>query len=205
MLITEKKRIRGSLYRLTLEAEEPLTIDIDAATMDESGYGVHSDITPVALENLMALSRRNRARSRALYYLSGRDYAAKELERKLYRTAEKETAAAVVERLCEVGLVNDAAYAMRLARSLSETRLYPRRRVLQTLREKGIGREDAQTAVDALETDDAELALALIRKKYYNKMYDAESREKVAAALVRYGFGYDAVRRAMQQMCDDEI
>lgn len=204
MKIIEAKRIRGQQYVLTLDGEETLEVTVDAATFDDSWYHVNGYIEPEQLNELLAVSRRNRARSRALYYLSGRDYAAKELERKLYRCADKETSAAVVERLTEVGLINDAAYAVRLAQNLMQYKQYPRRRILQALQEKGISREDAAAAVEALDADDFQQALALIQKKYYNKIHDKEGCEKTAAALARYGFSYDVVRRAIQATCEQD-
>ncbi len=198
MRIAERKKIRGQQYRIHLEGDEPQTVTVDAATWDQSGYRVGGHIDSQELESLLALSQKNRARSRALYYLSGRDYAARELERKLSRSADKQTAAAVVERLTEVGLVNDREYARRLARDLQQYRHFPRRRILQELYARGVGREDAEDAVNELEDDDLEQALALIRKKYYNRLSDRAARDKTAAALARYGFDYDTVRRAMQ-------
>jgi len=197
MKIVDKKRIRGSQYVLTFDTGEA-EVTVDAATFDSSYYFVGREISDEELEALLALSRRNRTRSRALYYLSGRDYAAKELKRKLSRSSDKETADEVVDRLAEVGLVDDSAYAERLARSFANYRLYPRRRIMGALREKGISREDAETALEKLDTDDLQIALALIRKKYYNKTRDETGREKVAAALARSGFGFDTVRRAME-------
>ncbi len=198
MKITEAKRVRGQQYILTFDGDAVTQITVDASTFEDSPYRVNGEMSEEQLEALLACSRYNRARSRALYYLSARDYAAKELERKLYRCADKETAAAVVQRLTEVGLINDAAYAERLAVSLVRYKRYPHRRVLQTLLQKGISREDAQAAVDALESDDFQQALALIRKKYYNKVQTPEGRQKTVAALARYGFPYDAVRRAIE-------
>ncbi len=203
MKIIEAKRIRGQQYVLTLEGDEEVEVMVDAATFDDSWYHVGGYIASEQLNELLALSRRNRARSRALYYLSGRDYAAKELERKLYRCADRETAAAVVDRLSEVGLINDGAYAKRLAQNLMQYKQYPRRRVFQALQEKGISRADAEAALEELEPDDFQQALALIRKKYYNRIHDKESREKVAAALARYGFSYDTVRRALNAASED--
>ncbi len=196
MKITDKKRVRGQQYVLSFDTEA-LEVTVDAATFDHSCYFVGGEIAKDELEALLALSRRNRTRSRALYYLSGRDYAAKELERKLSRSSDTETAKAVVERLEEVGLVDDSAYAERLARSFANYRLYPRRRILAALREKGISREDAEAAIEKLDIDDSEVALALLRKKYYNKMRSEADREKTAAALVRAGFGFQTVRQAM--------
>ncbi len=198
MKITDKKKIRSAQYVLSFDTDDGFTVTVDAATFDESYYFVGREITEQELEDLLALSRKNRTRSRALYYLSGRDYAKKELERKLCRSSDKETAAAVVERLEEVGLVDDGAYAERMARSYANYRLYPRRRILSALREKGVSREDAEHALEQLETDDLQVALALLRKKYYNKLQTVEDRQKVAAALARSGFGFDTVKKAIE-------
>lgn len=203
MKITAAKRIRGQQYELTLgDGDE--TIEIDRATFDHSGLRIGSDIDGAQLETLLQTATYNRVRSRALYYLTDRDYAAGELVTKLCRMTDRETATVVVERLCEVGLVNDRAYAARQAQNMAEYRLYPRRRILQELRAKGIDRDIAEEAVAALETEDFELALALLRKKYYNKLSDDAARARTAAALARYGFGYDTVRRAMEAATEEE-
>ncbi len=204
MKIIEKKKIRGAQYVLSFDTDEDFTVTVDAATFDESYYYVGREISADELNALLALSRKNRTRSRALYYLSGRDYAKKELERKLSRCADRETAAQVVDRLEQVGLVNDSAYAERMARSLANYRLYPRRRIVSALREKGVSREDAENAVEQLETDDLQVALALLRKKYYNKLQEKTDREKVAAALVRSGFGFDTVKKAIEIVAMEE-
>lgn len=198
MRITAAKKVRGQQYILTLDGDEETQVMVDASTFDHSGYRVDGWIDEQGLLELMELSKRNRTRSRALYYLSGRDYSKKELERKLYRVADKEMAAGVVDRLEEVGLLNDEAYAERLALSLSQYRLYPKRRIFSELMAKGVSREDASLAVEQLETEDLEQALALIRKKYYNKLNDEMGRQKTAAALTRFGFGFDTVRRALE-------
>lgn len=203
MKITAAKRIRGQQYALTLgDGDE--TIEIDRATFDHSGLRIGSDIDGAQLEALLQTATYNRVRSRALYYLTDRDYAAGELVTKLCRMTDRETATAVVERLCEVGLVNDRAYAERQAQNMAEYRLYPRRRILQELRAKGIDRDIAEEAVAALETEDFELALALLRKKYYNKLSDDAARARTAAALARYGFGYGTVRRAVEAATEEE-
>lgn len=205
MKIVEVARVRGQQYTLTLLGEEEFEVTVDAATFDDSWYYVNGEISPEQLEALLEQSRYNRARSRALYYLSDRDYGAKELERKLYRCADKETAAKVVARLTEVGLVNDGEYAKRQAHSLLTYKQYPKRRILQALQQKGISRTDAENALEELEPDDFQQALALIRKKYYNRVHDKVGREKTAAALARYGFSYDAVRRAINAVTEEQI
>lgn len=204
MKIIEVSRRRRQLYLLTFEGEEP--IEVDVRTFDESPYTEGGDITEEQLNGLLAASQYNRARERALYLLGLRDYACKELEQKLYAEAPPETAAAVVERLRQVGLLDDERYAARLARSLSEGKHYPRRRIEQELRHRGVSPLLAQAAVEELEGEDYEQALALLQKKYYNKLNDPDSRRRVVAALARRGFSYGAIRRAMDEMGapDDE-
>ena len=204
MKIIEITRLRRSLYRLDFEESEP--IEVDVRTFDESGFRQGSDLAEEQLNALLATSQYNRARERALYLLGLRDYACKELEQKLLTEASPEIAAAVVERLREVGLLDDERYALRLARSLSEQKHYPRRRIEQELRHRGISSVLIQAAVAELGGEDYEQALALLQKKYYNKLNDPESRRRVVAALARRGFSYGAIRRAMDEMGapDDE-
>lgn len=50
-----------------------------------------------------------------------------------------------------------------------------------------------------LDPDDVEQALELLRKKRYNELSDPDTCRRAAAALTRAGFGWDAVRRAMDR------
>ena len=113
-----------------------------------------------------------------------------------------------MERLERAGLLNDGAYARRLARDMVERRHFSRRRTLQELTARGLDRETAEEAVEELEPDDAEQALELLRKKRYNELSDPDTRRRAASALARAGFGWDAVRCAMErrreELAEDE-
>lgn len=196
MRITEAARRRRSLYLLSLDSGE--TVEMDVRTFDDSPYGVGGEISPEQLAALLALSRYNRAYDRALYLLGLRDYACREMEKKLLTEVDPDTAARVVERLQELGLLDDERYAENAAHSMSRYKQYPRRRVEQELRRRGVEPETARTAAEGLDTEDLQLALALIRKKYYNKLNSLEERQRVAAALGRRGFSYGVIRRAME-------
>lgn len=195
MIITEARRRRRSLYLLVLDRQEGPTVDV--RTFDESAYRVGGSITQAQLTALLETSEYNRARDRALYLLGLRDYACKELTNKLLTEARPDIAERVVARLAEVGLLDDERYAQRLAQSLSRSKQYPKRRVAQELQRRGVDRDTAAFAAEEIECEDFEQALALIEKKYYNKMTDRDSRQKVMAALTRRGFSYEAIRRAM--------
>ncbi len=196
MTITELRPRRRSLYRLWLDGEEGP--EVDRRTFDESPYGVGGVITQAQLEALLESSQYNRTRDRALYLLGLRDYACGELEKKLALDAPPAVAAAVVARLQELGLLDDEQYAARTATSLQRYKQYPKGRVEQELRRRGVDPAVARAAAEDLPGEDFEQALALIRKKYYNKLDDEDSRRRVVAALARRGFSYGAVRRAME-------
>lgn len=202
MIITEAQRLRRHLYRLVLDGQEgageQTEVEVDVGTFDTSSYRVGGEITPAQLTALLVRSQYDRAHDKALYLLGTRDYACRELEKKLAAEAPPEVAAAVVARLREVGLLDDENYARRAANSLSEYRGYSRRRVEQELLRRGVSRETAQEAAAGVEREDFQQALALIEKRYYNRMNDRDDRQKVIAALARRGFTYGAIRQAME-------
>lgn len=195
MVITALQKKRGRLYRLFLDGEEAATIDMQ--TMDESPYRVGSVLSDEELEELIRVSYRRRTREKAMYLLSMRDHSRAELEKKLRRDGDVQAATEAVDQMEAYGWINDAAYAHRLARDLGERKLYPPRRILQELQIKGIARDVAEEAVEAAGLDEGEQALALLRKKYYNRLVTSDQRQRTIAALARYGFSYEAIRTAL--------
>ena len=71
-----------------------------------------------------------------MFLLSKRDFSRRELEQKLcrekgrYVAGKKEVAAQTAAYMEELGYVNDAHYAERLAERYCKERLYPKRRIL---------------------------------------------------------------------------
>lgn len=200
MKITEAAVRRRRLYLLRLEDGRKLSVD--RQTFDESPYRVGGEITEQQLDTLLSDSQYNRARERALYLLGLRDYGCRELQQKLLTEATPEIAAAVVERLRQVGLLDDSRFAARLARHLNEYKQYPRRRIRQELLRRGVDAATVDQALENLEGEDFQQALALIEKKYYNKINNPEDRQRTIAALARRGFTYAAIRRALEEYGD---
>ncbi|MBR2338564.1 MAG: regulatory protein RecX [Clostridia bacterium] len=183
---------------------------VDKRTWEESPYGVGSSLSVEQLEDLYQRSERDRAREKAVFLLSRRDYSRHELEQKLCREGgrfqadRREYAAEAAARMEELGYVNDEAYAQRLARQYQCERLYPRRRAVEKLCEKGVDRATAQQAVAQLDCEDAQLALEFLHKKRYNIPQSDEEAQKLMAALSRYGFAYEDIRRAIYAWQEEE-
>ena len=119
----------------------------------ESPYKVGSSLSDEQLERLVEESRRRRSREKALYLLSLRDYSRSELEKKLRRDFDENTARETAGRIEELGLINDTSFARNRAKDLMKRKLYPSRRIFQELLALGVDRETAQEAVDGLDCD----------------------------------------------------
>ena len=205
MIITAVKPARQSRVTLVFDNGEEMLID--KGLWEESPFGVGSSLSRLQVEELLESSQKRRARNKAIYLLSKRDYSRKELEQRLCREggryvadnreAAKEAAAAMEE----YGYVNDQHYAERLARRFCLEKCYPRRRAEQALCEKGIARDLAAEAVSLIEQEDWQLALEFLHKKRYTVGKDTD---RAAAAMVRYGFSHDAVRRALAAFSEEE-
>jgi regulatory protein len=203
MIITAIRPAKG--HRVTLIFSDGTDVSIDKTTWEESPYGVGSSLSCQEAEALCADSERRRAESKAVFLLSKRDLSRRELEQKLcrekgrYRPESREAAAAAAEKMEELGYVDDEAYAHRLAERMAKEKLYPARRITEELIRKGIGKELAKEAAECLGLDETEMALAFLAKKRYTVPQNAKDAQRIAAALARFGYGSDVVRRAMRQ------
>jgi regulatory protein len=100
---------------------------------------------------------------------------------------------ALVVKAARLGFVDDAAFALSKARSLT-ARGYGERRVGQALHAAGIGEQDGEAARDHARDDAVEAALHFARRRRIGPFAVSpptpEAREKALAAMVRAGHGF---------------
>ena len=114
-----------------------------------------------------------------------------------------ETVEQVVQRLRELGLLDDLDYGRRLAADLLNLRGYSLGRVRQTLYQRRLDKETIDQVMGELsEIDQIAPIVALVNKKYLQKLREPRGREKVAAALQRRGYRYDEIREALSQVTE---
>ena len=109
---------------------------------------------------------------------------------------------AVLARLTENGLIDDARYAQRMAelQASKPVGLYAFRR---KLRAKGISDDDAEDALAAFDDDQQRAAARQAAEKLlkkYEVLPDREARAKLSQALARRGFGWDAIESAVEAL-----
>lgn len=139
-----------------------------------------------------------------LRLLTGAPRSRHQLEQALARRdVPEDVAQRVLDRFTEVGLVDDAQYAEILVRSQRETRGLARRGLAMELRRRGIGDDDAQAALSAVEPEDEETtARALLARRWRAGAGLApEVRARRAMAmLARKGYSGSLAGRLVREM-----
>ena len=199
--ITDITETRRGRYALFLDGE--FAFSLDAETFADAHLHIDDALETWQAEDLRAKSDTRRALDKAMELLALRDHAAGELYQKLCRKFDPHSAAAAVAKAGELGLLNDENFARRRAAELLRKRK-SRREILQDLAAKGVDRDTAADAVEALfaaadgDAPDPELenACALLTRQYAAKLA-AGKRDQVAAALTRRGFSHAVIRAAL--------
>ena len=111
---------------------------------------------------------------------------------------------AIVARLTENGLIDDARYASRMAelQSGKAVGVYAFKR---KLRAKGISDDDAEEALSAFDDAQQQAAALEAAKKLFRRYADLPEREargKLSQALARRGFAWDAIESAVDALLD---
>ena len=123
------------------------------------------------------------------------------------KEVDPRVAAEVLDRLEAAGVIDDAAYAARLARTRFAEKGAARRAIAEELRRKGLGEQDVATALGQIDSDDEDsAALALARKKLSaTRHLPWEVRRRRAAALLgRKGYSREATVRALEAAFAEE-
>lgn len=200
MKLTAIEPRRHRLVQLYLDGEA--AVKLDAATAQEARLRVGMELDDEELHELLQKSDAARAKEKALYLLEHRPHAKRELERKLSRTVGEEAAQAAADRMEELGLVDDADYAARLAQELAR-KGYAFSRTVQELVRRGVDRELAQEAAREASPDPEEAIRRLIQRKYERRLGDEKGRRQTAAALQRLGYRWEEIRSALREFDGD--
>ena len=201
MIITEIKKDKKHLMLIAFQSGEEILLDTDTCTENCLVKGMELDEEMVA--ELRFDSEYKRAKSRALWYLDRMDYTEKNLYTKLLRAGfDKKASAKVLARLCELGVVDDRRFAERFAERCIESNI-SKREAMHKMLEKGVPYDLAKEILSEVESDEDAQIKALIEKKYYYKLSREGGAQKVYAALVRKGFSYSAVSKALKEYVND--
>ena len=201
MKVTNVSRYKGTTYEVEIDESRKLYLHIDIITDFSVRTGM--ELERDELRKIVYASNYRRAYQRALYLLDYRDYSVKEMTDKLVATYKNEAlCSAVLKKLKENGFIDDERYAERMARKLVEVRKFGYRRAKREIMLKGIDQFTAEDALAVYEDKFEENLMELLQTKHSRYLTDSSDRksiEKVKNALVRYGYDFSDINRAVKE------
>jgi len=201
MVITAIEPRRKSLSAIYIDGEFALKLDTETVLSNRLKVG--EEIDDDRLLELIKASDSRRAKEKALWLISYRDHSEGELRQKLSKDYGEEAVNNAVERLMELGLINDEDFAKKYAESLSHKHM-SQRQIKQKLRLKGIDKDLSEDAVENLCLDEKDEIRALINKKYIRKLSDEADVRRTVAALQRRGFSYSDIKSVINEFAEFE-
>ena len=145
------------------------------------------------------------AKKRALRLLERRDYSRKELILKLTEKGEPlEDAAAVADRMIELGVISDERYSRMLVRHYA-AKGYGTCRIKQELYRHGIHTDLWEEAMEELPPPPSqdEIIDKLLRSKLRSSEPDQKEIKKATDALLRRGFSWSEISASKQRVLND--
>ncbi|WP_376795559.1 regulatory protein RecX [Thermogemmatispora sp.] len=197
----EPQANKSEQVNLFVDGQRLLTVS--ALVVERLGLVVGQELNAEQLAQLRREAAVQQALDRALNYLSFRPRSRQEVHHYLRRRGTApELIEAVLERLTELGLVDDRAFATFWVESRERFHPEGAQALRSELRARGVAPEIAAEVVS--QGDDEERALRAGRKKVQalmrggaGKNYEA-FRNQLGAFLLRRGFSYETAKRVVR-------
>ncbi len=202
MKITSIEPFKGKTLKVSFESGEPIFINSDIA----AEYHLEKDIEipQGGIDDIVRANDIRRAKERALYLLDNRDYSYAELFKKLSENYDEDICYEVLNRLAELGCIDDRRYARYLAEKLCAVKKYGYFKAREEMRLKGLSRDIIEEALEEYTGDCSERLLELIDKKYARYLTDEKGVKKVKAALARLGYSFADINAAISDYTSGE-
>ena len=201
MKITAVEPRRKQMCALFIDGE--YVMNLDAQTLIENRFDVGREIDDDELKEIIEKSSERRAKEKALWLISYRSHSKKELFDKLKRSFDEASAQKAVDRMEELGLINDEEFAKLYARKLVNGKKMSVKAAEYELYRKGIDKITAEQVLGELEYDPQTQIIEFITKKYKN-IQDEKIKRRAVAALQRKGYSWEEIRQAIESLVSEE-
>ena len=201
MKITAVEPRRKQMCALFIDGE--YVMNLDAQTLIENRFDVGREIDDDELKEIIEKSSERRAKEKALWLISYRSHSKKELFDKLKRSFDEASAQKAVDRMEELGLINDEEFAKLYARKLVNGKKMSVKAAEYELYRKGIDKITAEQVLSELEYDPQTQIIEFITKKYKN-IQDEKIKRRAVAALQRKGYSWEEIKQAIESLVSEE-
>ena len=200
MIITGIEERKKSLTALYIDGE--YAVSVDTMTFLSTGKKVGSEITDEELYDLIETSKYNRAKEKALYLIEYRSRTKRELYDKLIVLFGESATKRAIERLEELGLIDDEKYAREYAEVLLDKKGFSRQRAEFELMKKGIDKDVIEEILDELEPEPVEQIKKLLQTKFARRLSNEKDLSKTVNALKAMGYRWSDINEAINSEWD---
>jgi regulatory protein len=200
--IVEQKR---SPNRRNIYIDGRFAFGVNENIIAKLGLCIGQDLSSQRITQIEAGEVRQECFDQAMQFLRRRLHSRSELSRKLMKQEYGEPVVkSVLDKLQQLGYVDDERFAKTKALSAAEHKHHGRRRAFVELRRAGVSGDVADRALDSVydTTDTVALAreLALKQAPRLRKLDPLVAKRRLVGMLQRRGFDYDAIKPVIDEV-----
>jgi regulatory protein len=202
VLVKVRKTRKPGIYKLSWQDESVLLCPDELLVTWQLRAG--REVSSSEYKELCAQAERILARKAALDLVASSPLSKQGLLQKLRKKGfGPEACQGAVQRVQELGYIDDAAYAANLADSLQQQGKYGLRRIQEELVRRGVDRQLAKAVVSELDaSDERHQALRIMQKAW--RPTSPEKRDaalrRMISLLQRRGFDWSTIRWCLTQV-----
>jgi regulatory protein len=190
---------RGKQVNVFLDGKFAFSLEAEVALKE--GLQVDQELSASQIETLARSDHFHRCLNAAVHYLSYRPRSESEIREQLHRRGfNGDSVEAVIARLKEQGLIDDAAFAQFWKENRQS--FSPRSRWLTSfeLRQKGVANDIIDQVVDTMDDADSAYRAALSKARSLPLSDYQSFRRRLGEYLRRRGFGYEVINQTIGRM-----
>ncbi len=201
--ITKIEPQKRNRTRRSIWLDGNYSFSLSEAVLRQSDLRVGDEVSDSEVTKLVSLDQKEKAKEIAFRYLGYRPRTIKEVADKLKgKGMPTEIITAVIEDLQRLQLLDDRSFARSWITERMAHRPRGRRLLFRELRQKGLGAELIEEAIDELYPPEVELAKQLLRKRLsrFKGLEPQKLRARVWSLLLRRGFSPQTAQECMDEL-----
>lgn len=188
--------------RYSVFVDEKYTFSLSENALLESGIHRGQELTKEQVGEFKKLSADDKLYNRTLRYVAIRPRSQWEIETYLVRkNASPPLVENIVNKLTNIGLIDDEKLAKALVADRRLLRPASRRKLITELRKKHLSNDTIEQAVGSEKQDERAALAEVVAKKRKQVKYQDDL--KLMQYLARQGFNYDDIKHALDQVTEE--
>lgn len=192
-MIISIKTVKNGKIKIYADGEEYFTVP--AVIWYSSSFREGDDVDEKDLLCLKMAGEASFAFDSGMRLLSLRMHSEYELKHKLTLKFSKEASESAMERLKQLGLIDDEKFAVMYAEELSRRKGFSSKKILMELKNRGIDGNYAQNAVNALDIDPEISIIRVIEKCGLTENSTDKEKNRVIRRLINMGYSYGDISK----------